>query len=94
MLILELTYILPIEAADAQMAPHMNWVNEGYARGFFLASGRKNPRTGGVILARGERQAIEDYCAIDPFAIHGIAEYRITEMTITRTAEGLDGLKD
>lgn len=93
MFILDLTYIAPLEAADAVMTPHMDWVNEGYHRGLFLASGRKNPRTGGVILARGPRAEIEAYCAADPFTLHAIAEYRITEVAVTRTAEGLDGLK-
>lgn len=94
MFILDLTYIKPIEAADAVMAPHMDWVNAGYDSGLFLASGRKNPRTGGIILARGTRAEIEAYCAADPFIAHAIAEYRITEMAVTRTAPGLEGLKD
>ncbi len=94
MFILDLTYIAPLDAADAQMEPHMEWVKAGYETGMFLASGRKNPRNGGIILARGERAAIEAYCAADPFSIHRIAEYRITEMAVTRTAAGLDGLKD
>lgn len=94
MFILDLTYIKPIAEADAHMEPHMAWVQEGYDQGLFLASGRKNPRTGGVILASGNREAIEAYCAADPFTIHGIADYRITEMAVTRTAEGLEALKD
>lgn len=94
MFILDLTYVAPLEAADAVMGPHMDWVNEGYTRGLFLASGRKNPRTGGVILAKGTRDEIEAYCAADPFTIHAIAEYRITEMAVTRTAAALDALKD
>ncbi|MGO8557665.1 hypothetical protein ACC724_38700 [Rhizobium ruizarguesonis] len=32
------------------------------------------PRTGGVILAIGERAAIEAYVAADPFTLHGVAE--------------------
>ncbi len=55
MFILSLTYVKPTEEADRVMAPHMDWVNAGYDSGMFLASGRKNPRTGGVILAKGDR---------------------------------------
>ena len=94
MLILDLTYIAPLADADAHMETHMQWVNDGYAQGLFLASGRKNPRTGGVILAKGDRQAVEAYCASDPFSLHGIATYAITEMQISRTAPGLEMLKD
>ena len=62
-------------------------------RGWFLASGRKVPRTGGVILAIGERAGIEAYVAADPFTIHGIAEYEITELAVTTVVEGLEILK-
>ena len=94
MFILSLTYVKPTEEADRLMQPHMDWVNEGYDRGIFLASGRKNPRTGGVILARGERAEVEAYVAADPFTIESVALYEVTEVAVTRTAAGLDALKE
>jgi len=93
MFILALTYVKPNEEADKHMEPHMAWVREGYARGWFLASGRKVPRTGGVVLAVGQRAEVEAYVAEDPFTVHGIAEYEITEIAITTATEGLDLLK-
>ncbi len=94
MFILSLTYVKPTEEADRLMQPHMDWVNEGYDRGMFLASGRKNPRTGGVILARGERAEVKAYVAADPFTVEGVALYEVTEVAVTRTASGLEALKD
>jgi len=94
MFILALTYVKPNEEADKHMEPHMAWVREGYAKGWFLASGRKVPRTGGVVLAIGQRAEIDAYVAQDPFTVNGIAEYEITEVAITTTAAGLDILKD
>lgn len=94
MFILSLTYVKPTEEADRLMQPHMDWVNAGYDSGMFLASGRKNPRTGGVILARGERAEIEAYAAADPFTVEGVALYEVTEVAVTRTAAGLDALKE
>jgi uncharacterized protein YciI len=93
MLVLSLTYVKPDEEADRYMEPHMAWVKEGYARGWFLASGRKVPRTGGMILAAGDRSAIEAHVAADPFTVHGIAEYEITEVALTTVAEGLERLR-
>ncbi|MCB1446017.1 MAG: GTP cyclohydrolase [Rhizobiaceae bacterium] len=93
MLILSLTYIAPLEDADRHMEAHMTWIRTGYDDGIFLASGRKIPRTGGVILARGERSAVEAMCATDPFVIHGIAEYEITEAAFTTVAPGYENLK-
>ena len=94
MFILSLTYVKPVEEADRFMSPHMGWINAGYESGMFIASGRKNPRTAGVVIARGERSEIEAYVAADPFAMEGVAVYEVTEVAVTRTAAGLDGLKD
>ncbi|MDM9620670.1 GTP cyclohydrolase [Rhizobium sp. AC44/96] len=93
MFILALTYVKPNEEADKHMEPHMAWVKEGYARGWFLASGRKVPRTGGVVLAVGNRADIEAYVAADPFTIHGVAQYEITEVAITTAVDGMEALK-
>ncbi len=93
MFILSLTYLKPSDEADRHMELHMDWVKDGYAKGWFLASGRKVPRTGRVILAVGERSEIEAYVAEDPFAIHGVAQYEITEVALTTVAAGLEILK-
>lgn len=93
MLILSLTYIAPIEDADRHMDAHMSWVRASYDDGTFIASGRKIPRTGGVVLAKGDRAALEALCATDPFVIHGIAEYDITEVAFTNVAAGYENLK-
>jgi uncharacterized protein YciI len=93
MLILSLTYLKSNEEVDRHVEPHMAWVAEGYAKGWFLASGRKVPRTGGVILARGDRAAMESHIAADPFVVHGVASYEITEIALTTVVAGLEGLK-
>ncbi|WFS00022.1 YciI family protein [Rhizobium tumorigenes] len=93
MFILSLTYLKSNEEADAVMEPHIAWVAEGYAKGWFLASGRKVPRTGGVILAWGKQDELEAYVAADPFTLHGIASYEITEVALTRTVDGLELLR-
>ncbi len=94
MFILSLTYTADLSEVDRHIEPHMDWVKDGYDRGIFLASGRKNPRTGGVILAHGTRSEIDAIVAADPFTIHRVADYEVTEVMVTRTAEGLEGLKE
>jgi uncharacterized protein YciI len=93
MFILSLTYLVPLDQVDLHVAPHMDWVAKGYDSGTFLASGRKEPRTGGVILAHGDRAALEALVATDPFVTSGVAEYEITQLVLSRTAPGLEGLK-
>ena len=94
MFILSLTYKTSTEEADRHMEAHIAWVKEGYDKGWFIASGRKVPRTGGLILAKGcERAEMEAFVAADPFAVHGIADYEITEVALTTVADGLEGLR-
>lgn len=93
MIIVSLTYLKGPEEADRHMEGHVAWLKTGYAEKGFLASGRKVPRTGGLILARGPRDAVEAYLASDPFMVHGVADYTVTEVDVTTVAEGLDALK-
>jgi len=93
MFILSLTYLKSNEEADKVMEAHMAWVAEGYDKGWFLASGRKVPRTGGVILTIGDRSEIEAYAAADPFTLRGVASYEITEIALTKTVDGLELLQ-
>ncbi|MFJ9055238.1 YciI family protein [Streptomyces sp. NPDC102409] len=90
MFVLELTYTAPVERVDALMTEHVTWLDAQYAAGVFIASGRKSPRDGGVILAVGEdRGEIERIAASDPFAVHGVCAYRITEFIATKTSDAL-----
>ncbi|MFD7644122.1 YciI family protein [Kitasatospora sp. NPDC059795] len=90
MFILELTYTAPLERIDALLPAHVAWLEQHYANGTFLASGRKVPRDGGVIIAVAEsRDAIEALAATDPFAQAGATAYRITEFVPTTTGPEL-----
>ncbi|OAH12540.1 YciI family protein [Streptomyces jeddahensis] len=90
MFVLELTYTAPLEAVDAFLPAHVEWLEKHYASGAFLASGRKIPRDGGVILAVGDDRAeIEKITATDPFVVAGVCAYRITEFIATKTAPEL-----
>ncbi|QCX80206.1 YCII-related domain protein [Streptomyces sp. YIM 121038] len=90
MFVMELTYTAPVDRVDALLAEHVAWLDAQYAAGVFLASGRKNPRDGGVILAVGDSRAeIEGLAALDPFVTGGVCEYRITEFLATKTAPAL-----
>ncbi|MGX1546256.1 YciI family protein [Streptomyces adustus] len=95
MFVLELTYTAPLEAVDAVLDAHVAWLDEQYEKGLFLASGRKDPRDGGVILAvAADRAAIEEVAAGDPFTVAGVCAYRITEFTATKTAPALEPYRE
>ncbi|NGN68168.1 hypothetical protein G5C51_30240 [Streptomyces sp. A7024] len=90
MFVLELTYTAPVDKVDAALADHVTWLDQLYEAGVVLASGRKQPRDGGIIIAVAEdRAAAEALTATDPFVTAGVCEYRITEFLATKTAPAL-----
>lgn len=88
--ILDVEYIVTLEEAAPFLDAHMAFVGTYYEKGFFMASGPKVPRTGGVILAQASsKEAIEALVQEDPFIQHKVARYTITEFHPRRTVEGL-----
>lgn len=87
-----LTYIQPIEAIEPHMSGHIAWLEKGYADGLFLSSGRKVPRTGGVILAQGDLDALAIYLDQDPFNQHALATHEIITFDATKSISALSSL--
>jgi uncharacterized protein YciI len=88
-----LTYTRPLEEIDAQLPAHIEWLKQGYFDGIFLASGRRVPRTGGVIIARGDdRETIEARFREDPFHRFGLAEVEIIPFEPSMAAGAFRGL--
>ena len=94
MFVLLLTYTQPVEAVDALMRDHMRWLNDGYRDGRFVVSGRRVPRTGGVIIARGDDlEEMEAIAAADPFVTGGVATVEVIQFRASQTAAGFEALK-
>lgn len=90
MFVIELTYKVPLAEIDAAMKPHVAWLAKHYAAGVFLASGRKVPRDGGIILATGDDRArVEAIVREDPFVARGLAEFRLIEFRASQRADDL-----
>ncbi|MCZ9884708.1 YciI family protein [Arthrobacter sp. B2a2-09] len=88
--VIDLTYLADIVEVERYLDEHRDFLERQYKAGIFLASGRKEPRTGGVILASGTRSAIADALEDDPFKKHHVAEYSITEFVPTKTSPELE----
>jgi uncharacterized protein YciI len=85
MFIIDLKYIVPLEKLDAYMTEHVKHLEKYYKENIFIASGRKEPRTGGVILALAHsKEAIENIIREDPFYQHKLAEFTITEFLTSK----------
>lgn len=86
MFIIDLHYIVPLDKLDAHMADHVKFLNKYYKLNVFVASGRKVPRTGGIILALAKsKEALDDIIREDPFFIHKLAEFKVTEFQTSQS---------
>ncbi len=95
MFLILLNYTKPLESVDRLVGEHRKFLEHHYANGDFLLSGRKEPRTGGVILAKAKSKAeVERIVKEDPFSIGNVAEYTIVEFIPTMAAEDFAHLKE
>ena len=80
MFVIDLNYIVPLEELDRHMGAHVKYLQVYYKKNVFIASGRKVPRTGGIILAQaGSKEEIERVLREDPFYTKKLAEFTVTE---------------
>ncbi|WP_159977081.1 MULTISPECIES: YciI family protein [unclassified Novosphingobium] len=78
--IISLTYTASIDKVDALLDDHVAWLRANHAAGHLLGWGRKVPRDGGILLAKGEsRDAVAALAAQDPFVVGGVAEIDVIE---------------
>lgn len=81
MFIVTITYTQPIEAIEARTVKHREWLDQHMASGLLIACGPMVPRTGGILIAasRVTKEELEVLLKDDPFQVHGLADYKVTE---------------
>ena len=95
MFIISLTYTAELAQIEQHLAAHRQFLDRYYQAGVFLFSGRKEPRTGGVIIMRADSRAqAEAVIAEDPFYQAKLAEYQITQFIPTKTAADLAAYRE
>ena len=85
MYIVSLNYIKEVSEVEKYLEEHVKFLEKYYEMEKFICSGRKNPRTGGVILLNAENLSeVESIILEDSFNANEIAEYEITEFFPTK----------
>jgi uncharacterized protein YciI len=80
MFIITLTYKKSLEIVDQFLVEHRSYLELGYQQNYFIASGPKNPRVGGIILSQlKDRDLLDRIIQQDPFYLHGVADYDVVE---------------
>lgn len=88
MFVILLSYKKEISEVEKFIELHNQFLDKYYADKKFIFSGRKNPRTGGIILVRNvDRNTLMEIVKQDPFYQNEIADYAITEVIPTRYDE-------
>lgn len=90
MFIISLTYKESLEKIDNELENHVQFLKEQYSLGNFIASGRKAPRTGGIIMSQvKDKSELEKIIQNDPFYKNDLAVYEITEFIPSLTSNEL-----
>ncbi|SFA47116.1 Uncharacterized conserved protein YciI, contains a putative active-site phosphohistidine [Pedobacter suwonensis] len=93
MFIVDLKYIVPLEELDEHMGAHVRYLKKYYKQNVFVASGRKVPRTGGIILAIAKDEAeLKKILMEDPFYKHRLADFKITHFLTSQYHPDLESL--
>ncbi|WP_380183894.1 YciI family protein [Kalamiella sp. sgz302252] len=91
MYIVSLTYNRPMAEVDAALDAHIAWLDTWFNNGTFIAAGRKDPRTGGVILVKDiDRASLDAILAEDAF--QKVADYEVTKVNMTRGSADFSAL--
>ncbi|WP_163831086.1 YciI family protein [Spartinivicinus ruber] len=93
MFIVSLTYKVDLAEVDKHLDAHIEYIKKYYENGYFIASGRKKPRSGGVILIKSvEREIVDAIVKEDPFYQADVANFEVIEFEPSMTAKGFEAL--
>jgi len=90
MFLILLQYIRPLTAIEHYLDAHNTFLEKYYQSGQFILSGRRKPRSGGLILCKASsRKEVEQIIMEDPFDKYQLALYEIIEFEPTSYVEEL-----
>jgi uncharacterized protein YciI len=82
MYLILINYIQPIDVVDQHLADHREFLGKGYDKDYFVVSGPKNPREGGIIISQlKDKDQLQKIIEQDPFFVNKIASYEIIEFS-------------
>ena len=95
MFIVSLNYIKALDEVDQYIGAHIDYLKKYYEKKVFIVSGRKVPRSGGVILMNcADRKQVDSIIQEDPFFQARVAEYDVVEIVPTMVMSGFEKMLD
>ncbi|MCU7492569.1 MAG: hypothetical protein HF300_09670 [Ignavibacteria bacterium] len=78
----EIIYKAPLDQIEAATLEHRTFLRTGYDKGFILLSGPQVPRTGGIVIVKGESmEEVAEFFSNDPYKKKGLAEHTFIEFS-------------
>lgn len=90
MFLIDMRFVKPLDQVDRHVQAHREYLGGFYQQGLLLLGGRKQPRTGGVILSC--QRSLDEVRALfdaDPLVAARVAEYTVTEFEPVMQAPAL-----
>ncbi len=78
--IVDIKYLVPVEKLADILPSHRAFLQTGYDKGILLMSGPKEPRTGGIAVARSETlEELREFFLQDPYHLQNVATHDFFE---------------
>lgn len=91
MYLLILSYKRGLDVVEKHLDKHKDYLDKYYRLGYFIASGRRKPRVGGVIICRADNiEEVRTLISEDPFYENEIADYEVIEFEPTKYIGGFE----
>ncbi len=95
MFIVNITYKVSLDVIDKYLDKHIEYLKIQYEKGSFIASGKKNPRDGGMIFSKiSSKEKLQKVLEEDPFYKEALAQYEIIEFHPIMTSKEFETLKE
>jgi uncharacterized protein YciI len=89
--IVDIKFVAPLGEIDRVLAEHRAFLQIGYDKGIFLMSGPKEPREGGLIIARATSvESLQAFLKDDPYVVHGVGTHGFQEFHPVKRQPFLD----
>ena len=73
-------YIVDLKIIDKHRQNHLKFLDKYYNLNIFIVSGARNPRDGGIIIAKAQdKNYLSSIIKEDPFYQHNLAKFSIHE---------------
>lgn len=89
--IVDIKYLVPVDQLAEILPAHRAFLQTGYDKGILLLSGPKEPRTGGLVVARSEAlEDLREFFSHDPYHLNNLATHTFTEFNPVLRQSWLD----